>query len=84
MFTVGDLVKMKHWVLDHYVQLGLVKQHHGCLIEVCWVWYAYDGNNDLVCVPKKQTVNPSFLKKNWLILTSLWTPLNSIGRNLKV
>ena len=63
VFTVGDLVEMKHWVLDHYVQFGLVKQHHGDLIEVSWVWYAYDGNNDLVCVPKRTTVNPTFLKK---------------------
>ena len=63
IFTVGDLVEMDHHVLNHYVQLGIVNRHHGSLIEVNWLWYAYDGNNDLFCVPKRQTVDPSFLKK---------------------
>ena len=63
VFTVGDLVEMQHHVLDHYLQLGLIKQHHGSLVEVYWLWHAYDGNNDLVCIPKKTTFNPSFLKK---------------------
>ena len=63
VFTIGDLVEMQHHVLDHYVQLGLVAKNHGSLVEVFWLWYARDGNNDLVCVPKKQTVNPDFLKR---------------------
>ena len=63
IFTVGDLVEMQHPQVEHYVQFGLVGKNHGSLVEVFWLWYARDGNNDLVCVEKKTTVNPSFLTR---------------------
>ena len=31
---VGDLVEMQNHVLDHYLQLGHIKQDHGTLVEV--------------------------------------------------
>ena len=58
IFTVGDLVQMQHDTLEQYVQLGIVKMHHGCLVEVYWLWHAEDGAGDNVYVPKVQTVNP--------------------------
>ena len=57
VFTVGDLVEMKHHVLNQYVQLGLIKgsidDEH---VEVYWLWHAADGNEDLVFVKKVETV----------------------------
>ena len=63
VFTVGDLVEMDHHVLQNFVQLGLVKANVEEGVEVYWLWTSPDGNEDLVCVHKVETVAPTALKR---------------------
>ena len=63
IFTVGDLVEMDHHVLQNFVQLGLVKANVEEGVEVYWLWTSPDGNEDLVCVHKVDTVAPTALKR---------------------
>ena len=60
-FTVGDIMEMKHDVLDHYVQLSPVVKNHRDLVKINRYWHVRDINNDLVFVQKMSTVDPDFL-----------------------